>query len=68
MGMYLDLWDVSDGHPKAREELAELRLAQERYEKVRKMTAARFGDIWIRNLRTGKPFDDLVDEFEIETR
>ena len=25
MGMYLDLWDVSDGHPKAREELENYR-------------------------------------------
>jgi cyanate lyase len=34
MGTYLDLWDVSDGHPKAREELEELQLTQKRYKKT----------------------------------
>lgn len=33
MGMYLDLWDVSDGHPEARKEL-------ENYRKITKAAIA----------------------------
>ncbi len=65
MGMYLDLWDISDGHPRAREELLELRLAQDRYEKVRKMNTLMFRGIWEENMRTGTPFDEIVDRLEI---
>lgn len=35
-----------------------------RYEKVRRMTAAQFAELWRRNLEEGVPFDDLVDQFE----
>jgi len=65
MGMYLDLWDVSDGHPKAREELLELRLAQERYEKIRKMNLVDIGLIFSANLHGEGTFDELIDRVEI---
>ena len=65
MGKYLDLWDVSDGHPVAREELLELRLAQERYEKMRMMKPYQWIDIFNRNLKGDGTFDELVDRFVI---
>lgn len=64
MGKYLDLWDVSEGHPVAREELETLRIIETRYEKVRKMTPREFQQIYDLNLCAEKPFDQLVDEWE----
>jgi len=36
MGAYLDLWDVSDGHPRAREELERLTRIEEAMEALQK--------------------------------
>lgn len=61
MGMYLDLDDVAAGHPRAQEELAELRLAAERYETARRMNPRQWADAWKLNTTTGKPFDEIID-------
>lgn len=61
MVTYLDLDDVAAGHPRAIEELAELRLAAERYETARRMNPRQWCDAWKLNLTTGKPFDEIID-------
>ena len=61
MGMYLDLDDVAAGHSRAQEELAELRLAAERYETARRMNPRQWADAWKLNTTTGKPFDEIID-------
>ena len=61
MGMYLDLDDVAAGHPRAQEELAELRLAAERYETARRMNPRQWAGAWKLNTTTGKPFDEIID-------
>ena len=61
MGMFLDLSDVAAGHPLAEQELAELRLAAERYETARRMNPRQWADAWQLNIQTGKPFDEIID-------
>ena len=56
----LDIDDVSYGHPVAEEELLALRLAERRYETIRRLTPRQFTELYARNL-TGEPFDQLVD-------
>lgn len=41
--------------------IAELEKSHERYEKVRRMNPQQFIAIYLSNLQTGVPFDDLVD-------
>lgn len=43
MGAYLDLWDVSDGHPKAREELEALTRIESAMEKLATMMEMNWG-------------------------
>ena len=38
------------------------KLGWERYEKVRRLTPREFDEIWRENVKTGIPFDYLVDE------
>lgn len=59
--MYLDLDDVAADHPLAKEELAELRLARDRYETARRMNPYQWKAAWELNLKTGKPFDEIID-------
>lgn len=61
MGMYLDIDDVSAGHPRAIEELTELRLNAERYETARRMNPRQWAAAWEINITTGKPFDEIID-------
>ena len=68
MGTYLDLDDAAGPHPVAVRELAELRaeikrlrVGHERYETVRRMNVPQFRDAFILSTRTGKPFDEIVD-------
>lgn len=42
--------------------LEEAKIAEARYEKVRKMNPSEFADIFERNLYFGKQFDILIDE------
>lgn len=65
MGKYLDLDDVSYGHPEAENELMELRIAKKRYEKVRRMNPRQFSDLWSVGIKSGEHFDDLVDTCKI---
>ena len=53
--------DVVAGHPVAMNELAELRLAAERYETARRMNPRQWADVWKLNISTGKPFDEIID-------
>jgi len=41
--------------------LAEMERRAARYEYVRKMSPAEFAELYAQNLKTGVPFDDLVD-------
>jgi len=61
MGMYLDLDDVSADHPLAKKELAALRIAAERYETARRMNPIQWAAAWELNIKTGKPFDEIID-------
>lgn len=61
MGMHLDLDDVAAEHPRALEELAELRRAAQRYETARRMSPRQWAEAWQLNLTTGKPFDEIID-------
>ena len=62
MSAELDLDDVAAQSPKAARELAALRVGHERYETVRRMNAQQFKDAFTLSLRTGKPFDEIVDD------
>lgn len=62
MGMHLDLSDVAAGHPLAEAELAELRLAEERYETARRMSPRQWAEAWELSTATGKPFDEIIDD------
>ena len=46
---------------KITSELERLRLASDRYEKLRILPPRAFGDLVAENLKTGVPFDTLVD-------
>ena len=39
-----------------------LGIGHERYETVRRMSAQQFKDVFTLNVRTGKPFDQIIDE------
>jgi hypothetical protein len=45
----------------ASEEIKELRLAAKRYETARKMNPTEWKELWEMNVRTGIPFDELID-------
>lgn len=62
MGKYLDLDDISSGHPLAMEELLRLRIAYKRYETARRMNPRQWAEAWKLNLTTGKPFDEIIDD------
>ena len=47
---------------KERLEIERLRAGHERYETVRRMNAQQFTDAFTLSLRTGKPFDEIVDD------
>lgn len=55
-----DLLDMF-GNTLAEQELHDLRLGFNRYEKIRKLSAAQFSELYKKNITTGIPFDDLVD-------
>jgi len=61
MGTHLDLDDVAAEHPLAKEQLAELRLAAERYDTARLMSPRQWAAAWEINTSTGKPFDEIID-------
>lgn len=42
--------------------LAKCERDAERYQIVRRMNAAQFADAFILNIRTGKPFDEIIDD------
>jgi hypothetical protein len=43
-------------------EIQRLRIGVERYETVRRLTPKEFKDIYLSNITTGKPFDQIIDE------
>jgi hypothetical protein len=51
MGRYLDLWDVSDGHPEARKELERLTNIEEAMEEIRDLTISCNGGL-LQNVHT----------------
>jgi hypothetical protein len=58
---HLDLDDVASGHPAAEDELRDLRIAQKRYEKIRRMSPRQFTALWLVGITSEAHFDDLVD-------
>jgi hypothetical protein len=68
IGMQLDLDDVAAGNPIAESGLAELRLSQKRYEAARHMNPRQWDEAWGLNTTTGKPFDEIIDNFSEEMR
>jgi len=46
--------------------LREMRLAAIRYEKVRRLNVQEFSDVFLENLKTGIPFDELIDRLTKE--
>jgi hypothetical protein len=61
IGMHLDLADVAADHPLSMEEIANLRLARDRYDTARRMNPRQWADAWKLNATTGKPFDEIID-------
>jgi hypothetical protein len=53
-------------YPKLLYQLREMRLAAMRYEKVRRLNVQEFSDVFLENLKTGVPFDDLIDRLTKE--
>ena len=45
----------------AADEIVRLRAGHDRYEVVRRMNVDAFRDAYVLNRRTGKPFDEIVD-------
>jgi hypothetical protein len=52
---------LSSLHPAAEDELRDLRLAQKRYEKIRRMSPRQFTALWLVGITSEAHFDDLVD-------
>ena len=48
---------------KCADELERIIIGNERYEKVRRLTPRDFYQAWKLNISTGKPFDDIIDDF-----
>ena len=42
-------------------DIADLRLAAQRYETARRMSPRQWADAWKLNISTGKPFDEIID-------
>lgn len=40
----------------------EMKIGHERYETARRMNPRQWAEAWELNLKTGKPFDDIIDE------
>ena len=47
---------------RLRAEVERLRQPAARYEHLRRLDPNQFGNLWQKNIQTGKPFDTLVDE------
>ena len=62
MGKHLDLNDVAAQSPLAKSELEELRKASERYETARLMNPRQWAAAWEENIKTGKSFDEIIDD------
>lgn len=43
-------------------EIERLQIGHDRYEVARRMNPAQWRDAWVLNTRTGKPFDEIVDD------
>ena len=50
--------------PKYVKSIEDLKVGCERYEKVRKLSSKQFEELLKRNVKTGEPFDSLVDGLE----
>jgi hypothetical protein len=48
--------------PRIRECVARLQVGHDRYEVARRMNPAQWRDAWLLNIKTGKPFDEIVDD------
>lgn len=66
MGAHLDVWDLTAGHKRAREELELMSDAAQRYEKIRKMNPRQFASLYQKNIEGEGMFDDLVDAFKFD--
>ena len=60
-GARLGLDAVASGNPLAMEQLAALRRAAQRYETARRMNPIQWAAAWEVNMKTGKPFDEIID-------
>lgn len=56
-----DLAALQSENARLRAELERAKVDAERYEEVRKWNAVTFANAYEVNLRTGKPFDEIVD-------
>ena len=45
------------------DELEDLSKAKERYETARKLNPRQWAEVWRRNIATGKPFDEIIDDY-----
>lgn len=62
MGKELDLDDVAAQSQLAMVELEQLRKGFNRYETARRMNPRAWAAAWELNIKTGKPFDQIIDE------
>ena len=47
---------------KYKDERDEYKIGHDRYEKLRRLSPMQFHELYDRNIKTGKPFDTLLDE------
>lgn len=68
--IWSDVWDIAissmqnnlDAKDK---EIEKYKQGYERYEKARLMNVKQWQDAFLLNIQTGKPFDQIIDEFKI---
>ena len=48
--------------PRIRECVKRLQIGHDRYEVARRMNPAQWRDAWHLNIKTGKPFDEVLDD------
>jgi len=55
---------IAENHNPEESELSRYIVGYIRYEKLRKLNCRQYFELYEKNVKTGKPFDDLVDELE----
>lgn len=70
MDEFIDLCEPIPDEPEtpSDDEIARLRAGYRRYEIARKMNPQQWAAAWSLNIKTGKPFDQIIDESASQTQ